>query len=164
MPGSLVGSGVPLSLREALTVLAVRTEGLSKRYGRVLALDHLDLAVRPGEVFGLLGPNGAGKSTTIRLLLGLARPTAGRAWIFETGAGDVSASHLLLAYVPAEVALWPRLNGAEIPDCGDCITARCGCRSPVWHRICPASPALTGSTSSARTGCGSGCLDRRGRR
>ena len=48
----------------------------------------LDLEVGPGEVFGFLGPNGAGKSTTIRLLLGLARPTAGRAWIFGIDAAD----------------------------------------------------------------------------
>ncbi|MGI5519843.1 ATP-binding cassette domain-containing protein [Micromonospora sp. CA-259024] len=56
---------------------------LSKRYGRLLALDDLTLDVAAGEVFGFLGPNGAGKSTTIRLLLGLARPTSGRAWIFR---------------------------------------------------------------------------------
>ncbi|MDO3705072.1 ABC transporter ATP-binding protein [Micromonospora sp. C28SCA-DRY-2] len=91
---------------------AVRTEHLTKRYGSLLALDGLDLTVPTGEVFGFLGPNGAGKSTTIRLLLGLARPTAGRAWIFDTDAGDVAAHHRL-AYVPADVALWPQLTGAE---------------------------------------------------
>ena len=57
----------------------VRTIGLSKRYGSVVALDGLDLEVPRGVVFGLLGPNGAGKTTTIRVLTGLARPTAGRA-------------------------------------------------------------------------------------
>lgn len=92
---------------------AVRTEDLTKRYGRVLALDGLNLTVQAGEVFGFLGPNGAGKSTTIRLLLGLARPTAGRAWIFDTPAGDVAAAHRQLAHVPADVALWPQLTGAE---------------------------------------------------
>jgi ABC-2 type transport system ATP-binding protein len=92
---------------------AVRAENLTKRYGTVLALDGLDLTVPAGEVFGFLGPNGAGKSTTIRLLLGMARPTAGRALIFGTEAGDVAAAHRLLAYVPADVALWPRLTGAE---------------------------------------------------
>ena len=92
---------------------AVRTEKLTKRYGRVLALDGLDLSVPAGEVFGFLGPNGAGKSTTVRLLLGLARPTAGRSWVFDTDAGDVAAAHRLLAYVPADVALWPQLTGAE---------------------------------------------------
>jgi len=56
---------------------AIRTEGLTKRYGDVVALDHLDLEVARGEVVGYLGPNGAGKTTTIRLLLGLSRPTEG---------------------------------------------------------------------------------------
>jgi len=97
-----------------VTAAAVRTENLSKRYGSVLALDGLDLSVPVGEVFGFLGPNGAGKSTTIRLVLGLARPTAGRAWIFDTDAADVAAAHRRLAYVPADVALWPQLTGAEI--------------------------------------------------
>ncbi|GAB2956691.1 ABC transporter ATP-binding protein [Micromonospora polyrhachis] len=97
-----------------MTRLAIRAEGLTKRYGRLLALDALDLTVSAGEVFGFLGPNGAGKSTTIRLLLGLARPTAGRAQIFEHPAADVVAAHSLMAYVPADVALWPGLTGAEI--------------------------------------------------
>jgi len=92
---------------------AIRTQHLTKRYGRLLALDGLNLTVPAGEVFGFLGPNGAGKSTTIRLLLGLARPTAGRAWVFDVDAGDVGAAHRLLAYVPADVALWPQLTGAE---------------------------------------------------
>jgi ABC-type multidrug transport system ATPase subunit len=62
--------------------IALRTEGLTKRFGDVVALDHLDLDVARGEVVGYLGPNGAGKTTTIRLLLGLSRPTEGRAEIF----------------------------------------------------------------------------------
>ncbi|MEW2385529.1 ABC transporter ATP-binding protein [Micromonospora sp. NPDC047707] len=95
---------------------AIRTERLTKRYGPLAALDGLDLTVSAGEVFGFLGPNGAGKSTTIRLLLGLARPTSGRAWIFDVDvdAADAAAAHQRLAYVPADVALWPRLTGAEV--------------------------------------------------
>jgi ABC-2 type transport system ATP-binding protein len=50
--------------------LVIRAEGLTKRYGRTLALDGLDLAIPAGEVYGFLGPNGAGKTTTIRLLPG----------------------------------------------------------------------------------------------
>ncbi|HZU13849.1 MAG TPA: ATP-binding cassette domain-containing protein [Chloroflexota bacterium] len=57
--------------------LAIVTTGLSKRYGRVLAVDNLDLQVLRGEIFGFVGPNGAGKSTTMRMLLGLVRPTTG---------------------------------------------------------------------------------------
>src|SRR3954452_7932777 len=55
--------------------------GLSKRYGDVLAVDDLSFAVRPGTVTGFLGPNGAGKSTTMRMVLGLDRPTAGEALV-----------------------------------------------------------------------------------
>jgi ABC-2 type transport system ATP-binding protein len=69
-------------MRESAAVsagLAIEARGLTKRYGDVLALDGLDLAVPTGSVFGFLGPNGAGKTTTLRLLTGLGRPTAGTA-------------------------------------------------------------------------------------
>lgn len=93
---------------------AVRVDRLTKRFGKIVAVDDLSLAVEPGEVFGFLGPNGAGKSTTIRLLLGLIRPSSGSAQIFGIDAGDVGDAHRYLAYVPADVALWPALTGAEI--------------------------------------------------
>ena len=93
---------------------AIRTAGLTKRFGDVLALDHLDLTVEPGEVFGFLGPNGAGKSTTIRLLLALLRPTAGRAEIMGVPVADVDRAHRHVAYVPGDVDLWPQLTGAEV--------------------------------------------------
>lgn len=94
--------------------IAVRTDRLSKRYGRTLALDGLDLEVEQGEVFGYLGPNGAGKSTTIGLLLGLIRPTAGRAIVFGLDVWrDAAALHRRLAYVPSVADLWPGLTGAE---------------------------------------------------
>ena len=111
-------------------VPALRTERLTKRYPRVLALDSLDLEVPPGQVFGFLGPNGAGKSTTIRLLLGLARPTSGRAWVLGTPAADVAAAHAHLAHVPADVALWPALTGAETLD----LLARIGPGTDPVHR------------------------------
>jgi len=57
----------------------IETFGLTKQYGHVLALDHLSITVRPGEITGFLGPNGAGKSTTMRLICGLDRPTSGQA-------------------------------------------------------------------------------------
>jgi len=59
--------------------LAIEARGLTKRFGAFTAVDRLDLAVRPGEIFGLLGSNGAGKSTAIRMLCGLLRPTEGTA-------------------------------------------------------------------------------------
>ncbi len=60
------------------TASALRTIQLTKSYGRIRAVDSLDLDVRPGELFGFLGPNGAGKTTTIRMALGLIRPSSGR--------------------------------------------------------------------------------------
>jgi len=93
---------------------AIHTAGLTKHYGRTVALDSLDLSVRPGEVYGFLGPNGAGKTTTIRLLLGLHRPTAGRARIFGIDAWrDPVRAHRRVAYVAGEPALWPALTAGE---------------------------------------------------
>jgi ABC-2 type transport system ATP-binding protein len=93
---------------------AIATEGLSKRYGETLALDGLDLRVGAGEVYGYLGPNGAGKTTTIRLLLGLHRPTSGRAELFGIDAwGDPVTAHRRVAYVAGEPFLWPSMTAAE---------------------------------------------------
>jgi ABC-2 type transport system ATP-binding protein len=92
----------------------ITAEQLTKRYGQTVALDALDLEITPGEVFGYLGPNGAGKSTTIALLLGLIRPTSGRARIFDLDVRrDAPAIHRRVAYVPSEANLWPALTGAE---------------------------------------------------
>ncbi len=93
---------------------AISTSGLSKHYGETLALDALDLTVARGEVYGYLGPNGSGKTTTIRLLLGLHRPSAGRAQLFGIDAwGDPVAAHRRVAYVAGEPFLWPALTSAE---------------------------------------------------
>ncbi len=103
--------------REAVTAMAdcaILTTGLSKRYGATLALDALDLRVARGEVYGFLGPNGAGKTTTIRLLLGLHRPSGGRAELFGIDAwGDPVAAHRRVAYVAGEPFLWPALTSEE---------------------------------------------------
>jgi len=93
---------------------AIQAEGLTKRYGETLALDALDLSIEPGEVYGYLGPNGAGKTTTIRLLLGIHRPTRGRAALFGTDAwADPVEAHRRVAYVSGEPFLWPGMTGAE---------------------------------------------------
>ncbi|NYF16773.1 ABC-2 type transport system ATP-binding protein [Microbacterium sp. AK009] len=95
----------------------IRTRGLVKRYGRVAALDGLDLTVSGGQVHGFLGPNGAGKSTTIRILLGLARRTAGEATVFaEDPWRDAVRLHRRIAYVPGDVSVWPNLTGGEAID------------------------------------------------
>jgi ABC-2 type transport system ATP-binding protein len=60
----------------------IRTEGLTKRYGRLTVVDSLDLGVQEGDIYGFLGPNGSGKSTTVRMLLGLVFPSAGRMELF----------------------------------------------------------------------------------
>jgi ABC-2 type transport system ATP-binding protein len=94
--------------------VVISTRGLSKRYGRFVALKGLDLDVNQGEVLGYLGPNGAGKTTTIRLLLGLIAPTTGSARIFGLDAQHQAPEvHRRLAYVPGEANLWPALTGRE---------------------------------------------------
>ncbi len=104
----------PALPQQASTEPAIHTEGLSKRYGSTLALDALDLTVGRGEVYGYLGPNGSGKTTTIRLLLGLHRPSAGRAQVFGHDAWrDPVAAHRHVAYVAGEPFLWPGLTSAE---------------------------------------------------
>jgi polyether ionophore transport system ATP-binding protein len=92
---------------------AIRTHDLTKRFGRLTALDGLDLTVQQGEIFGFLGPNGAGKTTTMRLLLDLIRPTRGTAWVMGVPVRDVQRVHRLISYVPGDVSLWPQLTGAE---------------------------------------------------
>ena len=93
---------------------AIRAEGLTKRYGSTLALDALDLAVAEGEIYGYLGPNGSGKTTTIRLLLGLHRPTAGEAKLYGLDAWrEAVAAHRKVAYVAGEPYLWPALTSTE---------------------------------------------------
>ena len=94
---------------------AIRTEGLTKTYdSAVLALDHLDLEVERGEIFGFLGPNGAGKSTTIRLLLDLIRPTSGRAEVLGKDCQRDSVEvRSLTGYLPGDVRLYDRLSGQQ---------------------------------------------------
>jgi polyether ionophore transport system ATP-binding protein len=95
----------------------IRVSGLVKTFGRVRALDGLDLRVRRGEVHGFLGPNGAGKTTTIRVLLGLLRATSGAVSLLGGDPwADATALHRRLAYVPGDVTLWPTLTGGEVID------------------------------------------------
>ncbi|MBN1172417.1 MAG: ABC transporter ATP-binding protein [Micromonosporaceae bacterium] len=95
----------------------IQVEGLVKSFGSFRALDGLDLTVTPGEVHGFLGPNGAGKSTTIRVLLGLLKPNAGRVRLLGGDPWrDVVSLHRRLAYVPGDVTLWPGMTGGEAID------------------------------------------------
>ena len=96
---------------------AIGVRGLTKTFGRTIALDGLDLEVHAGEVHGFLGPNGAGKSTTIRVLLGLLRADSGEATLLGGDPWrDAATLHRRLAYVPGDVSLWPNLTGGEAID------------------------------------------------
>jgi ABC-2 type transport system ATP-binding protein len=93
---------------------AIRTKGLTKRYGTFTAVDRLDLTIKQGEVFGLLGPNGAGKTTTILMLLGLTEPSAGTARVMEL---DPARSPLSVkrhvGYLPDNVGFYGGLTGRQ---------------------------------------------------
>ena len=100
------------SVRFAEVDHAIVATDLTKTFGTVRAVDGLNLTVDASEVVGFLGPNGAGKSTTLRLLLGLLRPSAGSTTILGHPAGSAPARRHV-AYVPGDVALWPQLTGRE---------------------------------------------------
>ena len=94
---------------------AILTEGLTKHYGDVRAVQDLDLAIAAGEVFGFLGPNGSGKTTTMRTILDLIRPTAGRASILGLDShSDALEIRQHIGYVPGELALYENLTGREL--------------------------------------------------
>ncbi|HET6750190.1 MAG TPA: ABC transporter ATP-binding protein [Actinomycetes bacterium] len=85
--------------------------GVTRRFGELLAVDHVDLEVRAGEVVGLIGANGSGKTTLIRLLLGLLPPTAGRVRLF--GEPPSRRTRARLGYVPQSLGLYEDLTVAE---------------------------------------------------
>jgi ABC-2 type transport system ATP-binding protein len=87
--------------------VAVRLDGVTRRFGRTVAIDGVTFDVRPGEVLGLLGPNGAGKTTTMRVLTGYLRPTSGRVTLGDVDpARDPVAAKRLVGYVPEAGALY----------------------------------------------------------
>jgi ABC-type multidrug transport system ATPase subunit len=93
--------------------LVIETRALTKRYGDgIVAVDDVDLRVRRGEVYGFLGPNGAGKTTTLRMLLGLVRPTAGRATVLGAAPGSPQGLARIGAMVETP-AFYPYLSGRD---------------------------------------------------
>jgi ABC-2 type transport system ATP-binding protein len=93
---------------------AIRTEGLTKRFGTETAVTDLDLTVESGEVFGFLGPNGAGKSTTISMLLGFLDPTAGSATVLGTDVTeDARTVRERIGLLPEGFEAVPNLTGRE---------------------------------------------------
>ena len=94
---------------------ALQLQGLTKRFGDRVAVDNLSLSIGRGELFGFLGPNGAGKTTTIKMLVGLLRPTAGKAILcgFDVVA-DALEARRRTGYVPDHAMLYERLSGREV--------------------------------------------------
>ena len=99
--------------RVTLDLPAIEVTDLRKRYGPVDALAGLTMTVGRGEVFGFLGPNGAGKTTTVKLLLGLARPTAGSGKVLGAGLGDL-ATRRRIGYLPELFRYQPWLKAREV--------------------------------------------------
>ncbi len=95
----------------------IEISNLTKNFGKVRALDGINLELTEGEIYGFIGPNGAGKTTTIRILLGILKPDEGQASLFGMDAWkDAVEIHRRIAYVPGEVNLWPDLTGGEVID------------------------------------------------
>jgi ABC-2 type transport system ATP-binding protein len=92
----------------------IRIEGLTKAYGKLVAVDHINLQVPKGELYGFLGPNGAGKTTTLRMIAGIIRPTEGRIWL---GGDDVianpMAAKMRLGFIPDRPFVYDKLTGGE---------------------------------------------------
>ncbi|TMF69223.1 MAG: ABC transporter ATP-binding protein [Chloroflexi bacterium] len=98
-----------------MAVVAIRTSKLTKDYGAARGLFELDLQVSPQEVFGYLGPNGSGKTTTIRLLMGMIRPTTGSAHVFGLDCvRDSVEVKRKVGYLPGDVPQFGSLRGSEI--------------------------------------------------
>lgn len=95
----------------------IEIKGLSKSYGKQVALEGVNLNVKKGEVYGFIGPNGAGKSTTIRILLGMIKKDGGVVKILGKDPWDNAVEiHKKIAYIPGDVNLWPNLTGGEVID------------------------------------------------
>lgn len=94
--------------------VVIQTKGLTKIYGNLTAVDHLDLTVHKGEIFGLLGPNGAGKTTTTLMLLGLTEPDAGEAFINSLNCTrDSIEVKKAVGYLPDNVGFYSGMTGRE---------------------------------------------------
>ena len=94
--------------------IIISTQDLTKTYGNKTAVNHLNLSIREGEVFGLLGPNGAGKTTTILMLLGLTEPTAGTAAIHGLDCTRNSMQvKRITGYLPDNMGFYTDMTGRE---------------------------------------------------
>jgi ABC-2 type transport system ATP-binding protein len=106
-------------------VAAISIRGLAKQYGRLKAVNNLNLEVDQGEILGFLGLNGAGKTTTIRILLDLLRPTGGQAFIFGHDCqADGLEARSNIGYLPGEMGIYSDLTGREVLDLLAGLTGR----------------------------------------
>lgn len=94
-----------------MSVLAIQTRGLTRRFGALTAVDHLDLQIEKGTIYGFLGPNGCGKSTTIRMLCGLLTPSEGTIDVLgQTLPQDAEALRLRIGYMTQKFSLYEDLS------------------------------------------------------
>lgn len=115
---------------------AIKIDNLTKYYGRTRGIEHIDLTIRQGDFFGFIGPNGAGKSTTIRTLLGLIRPSGGRAGIFGLDIEKERREILgRVGYLPSEASFYPGMRVRDVlklsaglrgKDCSETAKQLCG--------------------------------------
>ena len=92
----------------------LEVQGLMKRYGATVAVQDVSFRIEPGEILGYIGPNGAGKSTTVKMIIGLLEPTAGKVLFRGRSViDDLPAFQSRLGYVPEEPHLYPHLSGRE---------------------------------------------------
>ena len=100
-----------------MNAVAVELKNVVKRYNEILAVDHVNLTLTSGEIFGLLGPNGSGKSTTLKMLLGLVQPDEGSVTVLGMPVQqDPVAVKRMVGYVPEAPRLYEFLTGVEYLD------------------------------------------------
>ncbi len=127
-----------------MTAPAIETADLAKRYGRITALAGLSMSIQRGDCFGFLGPNGAGKTTAVKLLLGLARPTAGEAWVLGAPVSDERAhrgARERIGYLPELFRYQGWLTAREVLAA---LGALAGLERHRWEREIDQALALVG--------------------
>ncbi|HEX9815879.1 MAG TPA: ATP-binding cassette domain-containing protein, partial [Candidatus Thermoplasmatota archaeon] len=134
----------PIATLRPSTKLAIESDGLTKRYGEILAVDRLSIQVPRGGVTGFVGPNGAGKTTTIRMLLGLIRPSAGTAKVLGRPTTSPASYLPRVGALIEAPAFYPPLSGRRNLE----ILAALGGHDAT--RI-PAVLALVGLTERAKS-------------
>lgn len=122
---------------------AVQARGLTKRFGNVLALDHVSFEVAPGELFGFIGPDGAGKTTLFRLLTSLYLPDEGESRVLgHDAAADMWALRRRLGYMPGRFSLYPDLTVIEnlrfyASVFDTTVEAQMDTIEPIWRQLAP---------------------------